>query len=1435
MNRLKQRMAKRIATTVLLAIMIISNLSIPINALTAYTAYDIKQVVYSNFNRISPNPAVSANQRGLVKYLHNIIITGMWVDFAFSSDEFDLTAEEQSLYYNMYKGKIDAFNKKFSDTTKTSYEPLALKVPGPVFKHEDFINLANSMETYLTTIMETHKNAYNSPALSNEAKSIYLTDNKSLFISVYEMILRFNQDYEYLRGLTAKVDSSDVYSLSTLSLLVFFNKSQYKTFFDFARTELDKSINSSFEIKVTDTDDKDDLLGKFIALDPNSGEQLKSVNKAYLAVVAASSVYVPFESAIGDEGFLDALDYLTNKDVGVATAYAEIAYYKKPIYYREKEDKGDAIRLSLGTLIDRIRSGDTTYLLTIKGKFATTEDSDIYVMTTNNTINRYQDGTYEPDNGATTPSPTTPEQTTPTTPGIGATTPTTEPTTPTTESAKPDTTIGSESLIDDEGNSTVLEEVITKTDSMSEPFLEFSSSDLGFYNRVLLNNLTTDKNPNINMKDDAFTNQNLYITPFGDIVLADNTIIVPASSNSSYYSSSDVMYNPFTEAFMDNYPSIANQDEFKVPEPDIGKLFFQINDKLLLGKGNIVATTIKSTQKFASLGSAMFTTDVNFNTDIVDYVTSTPSRIFVESNMSFKGWGNNILSSVSKVFRVDTNSITGSQLSSPLYPSGNVKGEELTLRNNFIASAFYSFLVMNEDGTESELSNDNMNTEKFYDLMIEMYNGKKAVAGYEKTVINQTKTEGFFSWLNGITKSLSDIVSDLVGEAPGLLGLRSMTQDKLMGSFIYYAKTALGLVLLFILVIFLFKFTNKKDHIAFVVFQTTLALVVATSIIYVIPKYLGDITNMFVNNSSNSLAFKSLQLRQEMMLDSSEIKAQYSDFGTFGYSSSSIILYNFTDEQLKEICEEYELDYLEISSGGSVVTDDVTGLFIQGNKLKINLDKLFLITSINTITESSNSMAFYKLEKVVNVDSVINYYTPYDVISNGIVEKLNTLSSVYKLTRAQIPYARGIRKDSFFMDSYVRSPVYMSPNDFTAADKTMDSDLEDTLNVYFNPELSDPLGLDRALKDAFKNDDIVNSLWYKTMVQNGFIADTNDLTDAEMAAIKEDYADLINYVNKHVKKFLLDNVNKLSYMADENLIEITSLYATLLFNGRISSINNMVYPQRLNYEELNVVDTLRPIISKDYNMFASTNRDLSQYVSYEFGFFGSLGYSLILVFQGLTSLILTYFIYIMYLILVIFLAIRVFFKTDKIKNTFYGFLKLYGVLMGVYFTNVYGLSLIYKLESSGLTLLLLIALSSLCCGFAFSTVMFTITGLGSLDFNNDKIGSTYAKALTIMGGRNMSNGTNKIRNSMGRFTTRNFEVRPEEEDRILGGLDPISVGVNDYTDVRAFDSFDSEEFSSKFEESYINPNGNRDSQRSAGSRNTNTNRNVVIEGYENDF
>lgn len=1316
---------------VLSALLIFCTLADPNLAYAEYTSYEIKQVVYTNLNQYSHLSNLTNTQSSLLNSLSSVSRLYLWTSYIFNvgSDIASFNNSEKEHYLGILKTNMNSFNDTFGNEGD-SFTPVKFTVPDTQVSIQSANYFITEIANYVTGIYEYHLPDMNAKE-TDEEKSTYYNDNKITLDGIYTLMLKLQQDYSYMRNMLPYQTVTSMYTLNFAPISGILSSEKYKDFFSIAEKNLEQSLNSAFSL---DLSEGDTIIDKFSAVLDDGDEKQEAVNSAYLAALSASSLYMPLESKIGDTNVVEAIKFLCDGDTEVADLYANVARKKKPLYLRTYKNgaiSGSGELAVLGDIIDMVISGKAGALVTVEGSFKSSEDGNSYEMNSGNSIDRVDTGS-DSGNYVDNSGNTSTDNTTDNTTGDNTTDDTNSTTDSTTNSTS--NTVNNSAyaeLIDDESNVTVLESSIGEGSPFTEsPALVFGDTARGDTNTLVITNYFLNT---LDLESELAKTGVLYVNPFGDIVLADNTVIIPAASNASYYTDSDESnygYNPFTEMFMEGYPKIGKQSTYNlVSKKDEGKIVLTTTkkdddlawyNKLWVKMDNwILGDTVGYYVKENGLKNGIYKhiETLPILSGMINASTNSQDLIFLPEEKDFGGfwgWANDAATTNRELYRMDYTTLTVEGMNAPLFPYGNSDGDEALIRSKYIVQSFFASLVLTDEGMSLN-DNGRFDVKALYNIMCSSLDGMYNANGFQKTSMEDLLDEDSKGVFYKMTKSLIDFcrsIVDLFGDSPGLLGLRSAVQDPVMGQILYYAKLCLLYIFIVIALLFIANYIRRNLNITYVTFSFVLSCVLVYAFIYFIPRHLSTIVNFLPGDRSNQLAFESLMLRQENNMGTTPDEAGYKDFGVFNLSSSSINLYKLSDDEMKDLCDTYGVEYSNIVSGGAYELDSDYGLYVEGDSLKLSLDKFLNTVTVQGSTVTKSNLATYVLDYDKNVSNVIDYYMPYYLIIDGLISRLNTLSSIYEIPRNQYSYTGNLRKDAFLMDSYIKSPVFLSPEDYRDSDDSISDELLAELQSSngFGENNVDFLGLHDSFSKYLSKYE--GSLWYDTMVRNGYIGEGEENTAK--------YSHLIEYVNSNVKKFLMDNMETISFMSDETAIEITALYTVMIFNNQVSEFGSVLYPQNLNYSEATVVDILRPVVTKDYNKFYTLKRDIIDYCYSEFGFVGVVGVTFAVVCASLISLAINYSIYILYLLLAVFVFLR-FLLAKKVSDAFKGFLKIFGSLILVYFINIAGIFVIQNFTNSGLAILFLILLNGICLGLCVGILSFVVTGFGALDFGNTKV------------------------------------------------------------------------------------------------------------------
>ena len=110
---------------------------------------------------------------------------------------------------------------------------------------------------------------------------------------------------------------------------------------------------------------------------------------------------------------------------------------------------------------------------------------------------------------------------------------------------------------------------------------------------------------------------------------------------------------------------------------------------------------------------------------------------------------------------------------------------------------------------------------------------------------------------------------------------------------------------------------------------------------------------------------------------------------------------------------------------------------------------------------------------------------------NNFIDQLNTFSQVYQLERSTLNYD-GLTKDSFVVNSFINSSIYLLPNDWESIGKMVEPEMLDKLKETFPGDNRDFLGLRNLLIEPPKTRKRLNHFGTKTMLLNNYMYTEND-------------------------------------------------------------------------------------------------------------------------------------------------------------------------------------------------------------------------------------------------------------------------------------------------------------------------------------------------------
>ena len=1330
--------------------------------LQAQSKADFKMTITGRLKQLCVSNNSYIDDRGLVYSLMSLCNCSMWLSLATGAKDLGFGATEFDSYTFYLTTTIAKFNSNYKTTTDKLSRTCSIEQPNfssdvVSTSNKLRLNVYNSLVDVCTYEYNKLIKEYNS-LTSDSDKESFLTkqDNHAVILAVYRSCTRVEeecQDIMSLINLSKELNRGTSYDISSLVSII--QKKEYAPLVEYARKIIEAEISSMED----DSDmNGDNAYARYLS--EYDGKNL--VNSHWLKVVACSAIYRPFESKTGESEFITSLKYLDESKEAEST-YKGIYKRKKPLYKREytKDEKGsgEATRITLRQFLNDIKNGESGVLVSIEGQFGKSTDSDAFAY--------YQDGgtkTYD-DNGEVISDDDKDDEDK-------------DDEDKDDEDKDEDKKEEEEQKNEDGGkdnnkevttsddNDEIVEmETLTDESVMSPAVFTYSQkSPRASTNLTLLHNILQDSKAveSINNADSRL----LYVNPFGDVVLDDDTVVVPAAANATYYSDSDgICYNPNTAAFMNFYPKISlNSEYFQMSDREKKKYIVtmvysedveegeQATDENL-GQASIGPTTICDSEAVAYLtddtGKGIKEVQIGNDTMPIELsmYNSGQSKIPTMKAFNFKFSEDGFLgglwaflddlkqdSASRAIIAPDTSTLITYSNQSPIFPltRNNDDDTTSTLTQDYLdkcktlVSQFYNEMRFDSSGENVNL-NERYNREYYTDIFKLGYDGSANVASFVKnaaeTYDNQEEESAITKWLKGLTKT----TQSTLGQNSGVIGLQDAHEDKIFGTALYYFTDFKWFIITATALIFVWFYARRRMNLITACFSLVATVCLSYLMITEIPTNLPHFLNGFINNSSDDVAYRALFMKQERYQNPFVNRSGYDDLGNFTLGTSSIVLYRLHDADIDALTSELKIDKDKLLSGTSYVIDENSGLFIQGNSIKINLDRFLAgVSIVGGYDRNASFNGYYGWESRKYISNVIDYYMPYYQICDAFITKLNKTSALYNIPSSTLSYANNIHKDSFIVNAYVKSDLFIHPNELeylktSCGENVYQQAIEPN---YFGSNNVDLLGIrDVIVKDIPSNfDKVRDTLWFQTMVREGYFTPDGEIADTKL--IEE----LITKVNINTQKFLIDNINQMPYISDENLIKITGLFATIMFNEKISTFTDVVYPQALDYEQFKMEDVFLPILTKDYDRYIAQNQNLIDYVYADFDILGLIFFDIMCVECFLITMIMKFSLPIMYLALLLVLVFRMCLRSSEpLGVAVKGYIKIFGLVFLGYCCFCWVTTSAYKFNTTTLTLFALVIAYLIILSLMFTMVWALITNLA--DFGNTKVNLLTSKLL----------------------------------------------------------------------------------------------------------
>lgn len=1017
---------------------------------------------------------------------------------------------------------------------------------------------------------------------------------------------------------------------------------------------------------------------------------------SYIAMLASTSIYTPFRSHVGDEDYIEALKSLaaSGEQDKLIELFNMIKDKRKPLYYSTSltlnnvakniwgssysDYTGVSYRATLGDLIRFAEDEIDTTFFTVRGSFQPEADMNSW-------------GFYQ----------------------------------------APQVTQSGETIkssIKSQGGVSLSADKSISTENYTKTLFEIGSSP-GTYSLGLM----LFQNSYYDLRNTSFLEERkdslLYVNIFGDIVLSDNTVIIPGAANPLIYSPESA-YNPYTVAFINSYPRVAQDvDSIRIQSKnDFNKYMLFVSNTLFSelrdifsysfnGSNNIVFTErqVKSVNKFDYKNLEI--RKIRSSNDFLPGISKRSISLYPffyggsENFFSFARFsytddvqGFNLFG-ITQRFLDDSVALTFEQVLTsdkitlfPYHKDENNKDSEEAFRiPKYIAQNMYWYFV-HDTGTgklgTASTANQNLRSDYIYEnLLVEMLQGSEYVTAFEKNINidNIILGKGEDQQLNG-AKNIANSLLLNIGEIDGVLGIVSADSNPVFGKLLQFFREYSIYIFCFFVVVYIFRYMRRGDFL-YIIVMSSISGIFLYLFLFIVPTYLPFCYNSIGSMFTEKLVSDTLLYKAESYSTTYAKASNTMEQNNYDIQTVSMTLYRLNEKQLKEFSEKYNIPYDSFRYGDKIIIDPNIGLFLQGNLLKINSDVLLYNNPITGSYVGNDTMNYYHLTSDKKTSSVLDFYCPYYQIEDGFVDTLNSFLRIYNIPRTTIDYIDGLIKDSYIVFNYTNSIPFLYHNKmFEAVDLTPIEYMK--LEEAF-PNPTDFLNLSEWVNDPPEK--MKGSLWFRTMVENGYY----DPTFGE-----ERRRDLITYVNYQTRRYLIENQPLIGLVSDENLIKIISLEATFFFNSRISDMGNWVYPVGFNQEELKLNDVFLTALTTNNDRFIKHNFDIVGYVGNSYGVLGVV----LLIVILFTSLVLVTLIKFSFPFLYVLLALLVIYRflSDKpIGDLIKSYLKVTITIVSIYTFFIIILACIPEVVS-GITMLIVLSLSYLLLCFCLIIVFINV-------------------------------------------------------------------------------------------------------------------------------
>lgn len=535
---------------------------------------------------------------------------------------------------------------------------------------------------------------------------------------------------------------------------------------------------------------------------------------------------------------------------------------------------------------------------------------------------------------------------------------------------------------------------------------------VGGLTSIILHNAALDAKDNLHIKNAE--QELLFVNGLGDVVLADDTIILPAVSNPVNYVYNDEYegvedddfidtfgkedseykgYYPYNIAFMNHYAGGKVNSEGKLrfdDETSMGKYMILVDGGTLFAKNIISMSTgfSKSYLGIAQTGGVRIATICGKSFSVTDDVEETTTALFAargDIGTQLRNWAWSGLSVFSHLF----NFISGNdhyqdgtdgwnagerenavfilrglvanksgQTMFPLTPGGaDIRDSYVEVATPIVTSAL-RFLSDKTDGegTTTRTSTGHFQVEHYVmETMGEALLGTQyadtLVKNYQVSYDDLVKDSG-----NRFLKFLTDITDNAIsflGTIDGVLAIKGPYSNGFFNAILNFVQEFYLLIVICLLIIVAAKFLKGHYNLLYVCFIAAMCFAGFEVYANWLPTALPSIYGFAVNDVIEDVVWNTVLYKAECY-DETYKQPTHVDTATGALKpyTATITLYRLTSAEMEIVAARSNVDIKDLKTGKAVYLDHTAGIFAQGNEIKMSIDSLLKSNTMRGLYQS---------------------------------------------------------------------------------------------------------------------------------------------------------------------------------------------------------------------------------------------------------------------------------------------------------------------------------------------------------------------------------------------------------------------------------------------------------------------------------------------------